>query len=71
MSMTEILDEVSKLSVEERKLLFQKLNEMEDADIEETPELLAAIEEARSEPLDTDVSAEELRNDVIRWARTK
>ena len=71
MSMTEILDELPKLSVEERLLLFQRLNELETGEIEETPEMLAAIDEARAEPSTTDVSAEELSRDVIRWARTK
>jgi hypothetical protein len=69
--MTEIIDEVSKLSTEERRLLFQKLNEMENGDVEETPEMLAAIDEARSEPSETDISGEELKSDVVRWARTK
>jgi hypothetical protein len=71
MSVAEILDELPKLSIEERHLLFQKLNELEGAGMEETPEMLAAIAEARSEPSTTDVSAEELRQDVIRWARTR
>jgi len=69
--MTEILDELPKLSVEERQLLFQRLSELNLGDIEETPEMLAAIDEARAEPSTTDVSAEELRRDVIRWARSK
>ena len=56
MSMTEILDELPKLSIEERQLLFQKLNELESGTIEATPEMLAAIDEARSEPSTTDVS---------------
>ncbi len=71
MSVTEILDELPKLSIEERQLLFQKLNELEGGTIEETPEMLAAIDEARAEPSTTDLSAEELSRDVIRWARTK
>jgi hypothetical protein len=71
MSMTEILDELPKLSVEERQLLFQRLSELNIGDIEETPEMLAAIDEARAEPSTTDVSAEDLRRDVIRWARSK
>jgi hypothetical protein len=70
-SMTEILDELPKLSVEERHLLFQRLNELETGEMEETPEMLAAIDEARAEPSTTDVSAEELSRDVVRWARTK
>lgn len=71
MSMTEILNELPKLSVEERQLLSQRLNELEIGEIEETPELLAAIDEARVEPSTTDVTAEKLSRDVIRWARTK
>jgi hypothetical protein len=71
MSMSEILEEVSKLSSEERHLLVQKLNELEEEDCGETPELLAAIEEARLEPESTNVSAEELARDVIRWAHSK
>jgi len=71
MSTSEILDELPKLSVEERQLLFQRLSELEMGEIEETPEMLAAIDEARAEPSTSDVSAEELRRDVIRWARTK
>ena len=63
MSMTEILDELPKLSIEERQLLFQKLNELESGTIEATPEMLAAIDEARSEPSTTDVSAEELNRE--------
>jgi hypothetical protein len=71
MSMTEILDELPKLSIEERQLLFQRLSELGIEEVEETPEMLAAIDEARAEPSTTDVSAEELRQDVIRWARSK
>jgi len=71
MSMSEILEELPKLSVEERQLLFQRLSELELGEIEETPEMLAAIDEARAEPTTTDVTAEELKRDVIRWARTK
>ncbi len=71
MSMTEILDEVSKLTAEERQLLFQRLNELETAEMEETPEMLAAIDQARAEPSTTDVSAEELTRAVTQWAHTK
>ncbi len=71
MSMNEILEELPKLSLEERQLLFQRLSELETGEIEETPEMLAAIDEARAEPSTTDLTAEEMRRDVIRWARTK
>ncbi len=69
--MTEILDELPKLTDEERQLLIQRLHELGLGEIEETPEMLAAIEEARAEPSSTDVSAKELSRDVIRWAHTK
>jgi hypothetical protein len=71
MSMTDILDELPKLSVEERQLLFQRLNELETGEIEETPEMLAAIDEAQATPHENDLSVEEIRQNVSRWARTK
>jgi len=70
-SMTEILDELPKLSAEERQLLFQRLNELGIGEIEETPEMLAAIDEAQASPHDHDLSVEEMRRNVVRWARTK
>ena len=45
MSVTKILEELPKLKSEERHTLFVRLNELEVADIEETPEMLAAIDE--------------------------
>ena len=70
-SMTEILDELPKLGVEEPQLLSQRLGELEIGTNEESPEMLAAIDEARAEPSTTDVSAEELSRDVIQRARTQ
>jgi hypothetical protein len=71
MSMTDILDELPKLSVEERQLLSQRLNELKTGEFEETPEMLAAIDEAQAAPHEKDLSAEEIRQNVSRWARTK
>ena len=71
MSMTKILDELPKLSIGERQLLFQRLNELKTGEIEETPELLAAIDEAQAAPHENDLSVEEIRQNVSRWARTK
>jgi hypothetical protein len=71
MSMTEILAELPKLSVEERQLLFQRLNELGVGEFDETPEMLAAIDEAEASSHDQDLSAEEMRQNVVRWARTK
>ncbi len=45
MSVTEILDEISKLPAEKRHLVAERLHAMEIAEIEESPELLAAIDE--------------------------
>jgi hypothetical protein len=45
MSVTEILEELPKLKSEERHTLFERLSELEAAEIEETPAMLAAIDE--------------------------
>lgn len=45
MSITEILEELPKLKSEERRLLYDRLDELEVGEIEETPEMLAAIDE--------------------------
>jgi len=39
--------------------------------LEETPEMLAAIDEADAAPHDGDLSVEEIRHNVSRWARQK
>jgi hypothetical protein len=44
MSVTEILEELPKLKAEERLLLLERLSQLEAGD--ETPELLAALDEA-------------------------
>ena len=44
MSGTEILEELPKLKSEGRHTLFVRLNELEAADIEETPEMVEAID---------------------------
>jgi hypothetical protein len=44
---------------------------LEIGEIEETPEMLAAIDEARAAPEKDDLSIEEIRQNVCRWARTK
>ncbi len=45
MSITEILEELPKLKVEERHTLLDRLNQLEVEVIEESPEMLAAIDE--------------------------
>ena len=67
--MAEILEELPKLSASDRDLLFQRLSEMGAGDIEETPELLAAIDEAEAAPEEQDISPEQMRQNVTRWAQ--
>jgi hypothetical protein len=45
MSVTEILEELPKLKAEERHILLERLNALEKDTLEETPEMLAAIDE--------------------------
>jgi predicted transcriptional regulator len=47
MSMTEILEELSRLARVEREKVWQRLEEIELEEIEETPEMLAAIDAGR------------------------
>jgi predicted transcriptional regulator len=47
MSMTEILEELSRLARAEREKVWQRLEEIELEEIEETPEMLAAIDAGR------------------------
>jgi predicted transcriptional regulator len=48
MSTSEILDQLSKLDRSERQEVWQRLEELELADVDETPEMLAAIEAGRA-----------------------
>ena len=48
MSTSELLDQLAKLGRSEREKVWQRLEELELAEIEETPEMLAAIDAARA-----------------------
>ncbi len=48
MSTSEILDQLTQLPASERQKVWQKLEELELAEIEETPEMLAAIDTGRT-----------------------
>jgi len=48
MSTSEILDGLTKLGKTEREKVWRRLEEIELAEIEETPEMLAAIDAGRS-----------------------
>ena len=68
MSVTEILDELPKLKAEERQLLFQRLSELEVEAIEETPEMLAAIDAGRRSMREGKKhTVEEVRDLVAQW----
>ena len=68
MSVTDIIQELPKLSPEDRQLLRQELDERYLQDFEETPEMLAAIDEGlrslREEPT---ITIEELREKMKSW----
>jgi hypothetical protein len=67
MSVTEILAEMDKLSPDELNIIQKKLD-LVRGEVEETPEMLAAIDEGlrslREEPT---MTLEELRKDVRTW----
>jgi predicted transcriptional regulator len=69
MSITEILEELPKLSGEELDVVRRKLDELHGSVDEETPELLAAIDEgirsADEEPL---IPIEEVMREVRSWS---
>ncbi len=71
MSVNEILAEMDTLSVEELKIIQDKLDLRLQHDTEETPEMLAAIDEGlrslREEPT---ITIEELERRMASW-RTK
>jgi hypothetical protein len=68
MSVNEILQELPKLSPEDRHLIRQELDEHFIDDFEETPEMLAAVDEGlrslREEPTFT---IEEIRKEMLTW----
>jgi len=68
-NLDEILVELEKLSPEELEIVQQKVDQLRELqDFEETPEMLAAIDEglrsAREEPL---FSIEEVREEMRKW----
>ena len=68
MSVTEILEELPRLKSEERHTLFMRLNELEAAEIEETPAMLAAIDEGiRSAENERGHSVEAVRAELSFW----
>jgi len=69
MSMTEILAEIPRLSASEREVLLSRLVAMDSgADLEETPEMLAAIDAGkRSLETGSGVTLDEARRRLSEW----
>jgi len=68
MSMIEILEELPRLARFEREKVWQRLEEIELEEIEETPEMLAAIDAGRRSMRKGKAnSIEEARNLVAQW----
>jgi hypothetical protein len=70
MSATEILEELPRLSSEERLKIYQHIAQLEHLDeIEPSPELHAAIEEGlRSMETEPMVPLAEVRSKIAQWA---
>ncbi|HKP05119.1 MAG TPA: hypothetical protein VJU77_17350 [Chthoniobacterales bacterium] len=69
MSVREILDELPRLDASERQTVYRRLVEIDPAlDAEETPEMLAAIDDALAQSdAGQGVSIEEARRRVAQW----
>jgi predicted transcriptional regulator len=68
MSMTEILEELPRLARVEREKVWQRLEEIELEEIEETPEVLAAIDAGRRSIREGKATAiEEARKLIAQW----
>jgi len=69
MSTEEILAELPKLSLDEVEVIYQRAeNLLHD---EASPELLVAIDQADVEPHSEDISVEQIRDQVKRWAHSQ
>jgi hypothetical protein len=71
MSMTEILEKLPSLARSEREELRQRLEELELRDIEETPEMLAALDAGRRSVREgRRHTVEEARGLIAQWTTT-
>jgi len=71
MSTTEILEELPRLAREEREKIWKRLEEIELGQMEETSEILAAIDEGRRAIAEgKTVSFEEMRRRIRQWTTT-
>ncbi len=68
MSMREILEELPRLARVEREKVWQRLEEIESEKIEETPEMLAAIDEGiHSAENESSYPVEAVRAEIPSW----
>jgi len=68
MSTTEILEELPRLARDEREKIWKRLEEIEFGEMDETPEMLAAIDEGRRAIVEGKiVNIEEMRRRVGQW----
>jgi len=68
MSTTEILEELPRLARDEREKIWKRLAEIELGEMDETPEMLAAIDEGRRAIVEGKiVNIEEMRRRVGQW----
>lgn len=68
MGTPELLDQLSKLGRTERQKVWQRLEELELADVEETPETLAAIDAGRAAVREGKIhTVEQARELVAKW----
>jgi predicted transcriptional regulator len=68
MSTIEILEELPRLAREEREKIWKRLEEIELGEMEEKPEILAAIDEGRRAIAEgKTVSFEEVRRRIRQW----
>jgi len=70
MSLAEIIEELPRLTPEERRTIYQQIERLDgEPNFEPTPEMLGAIEEGiRSAQTERMYTAEEIKDRVHRWA---
>lgn len=68
MSVTDILEELPKLSSAERDLVSARLAELGGVEFVPSPELMRAIEEAEAEPIEDCIDIDEAFRIVKSWS---
>jgi hypothetical protein len=72
MSLAEIIEELPKLTPEERRTIYQQIEKLDgEPEFEATPEMLAAIDEGtRSAQTEHMHTADEIKERIRQWANT-